>query len=96
MFFGLIGLTSGCTNVVIAAVLAELFGTAHLGKIRALAGAIMVVASAATPGAIGLLFDAGVSLETICIGLHDLHADRRRHHLRPSPPRAARLQPSEG
>ncbi|ANY78392.1 hypothetical protein BB934_09235 [Microvirga ossetica] len=68
VFFGLIGLTSGCTNVVIAAVLAELFGTAHLGKIRALAGAIMVVASAATPGAIGLLFDAGVSLEAICIG----------------------------
>src|SRR6185436_17547119 len=30
VFFGLIGLTSGCTNVVIAAVLAELFGTAHL------------------------------------------------------------------
>ena len=53
VFFALIGLTSGCTNVVIAAVLAELFGTAHLGKIRALAGAIMVVASAATPGAIG-------------------------------------------
>ncbi|MBQ0819439.1 MFS transporter [Microvirga terrae] len=68
VFFGLVGLTSGCTNVVIAAVLAELFGTAHLGKIRALAGAIMVVASAATPGAIGLLFDAGVSLEAVCLG----------------------------
>ena len=61
--------------MVIAAVLAELFGTAHLGKIRALAGAIMVVASAATPGAIGLLFDAGVSLEAICIGFA-VYADR--------------------
>lgn len=68
LFFGLIGLTSGCTNVVIAAVLAELFGTTHLGKIRAIAGALMVVASAATPGAIGLLIDAGVSLETIVLG----------------------------
>lgn len=68
LFFGLIGLTSGCTNVVIAAVLAELFGTTHLGKIRAIAGAMMVVASAATPGAIGLLIDAGVSLETIVLG----------------------------
>jgi MFS family permease len=68
LFFGLIGLTSGCTNVVIAAVLAELFGTTHLGKIRAVAGAMMVVASAATPGAIGLLIDAGVSLEMIVLG----------------------------
>ena len=96
VFFGLIGLTSGCTNVVIAAVLAELFGTAHLGKIRALAGAIMVVASAATPGAIGLLFDAGVSLEAICIGftIYMLIAAAITFVL-PNP-RAARLQPSEG
>ena len=82
VFFGLIGLTSGCTNVVIAAVLAELFGTTHLGKIRALAGAIMVVASAATPGAIGVLFDAGVSLEAICLGFVGLHDRSRRRHLR--------------
>jgi len=96
VFFGLIGLTSGCTNVVIAAVLAELFGTAHLGKIRALAGAIMVVASAATPGAIGLLFDAGVSLEAICIGftIYMLIAAAITFVL-PNL-RAARLQPSEG
>ena len=96
VFFGLIGLTSGCTNVVIAAVLAELFGTAHLGKIRALAGAIMVVASAATPGAIGLLLDAGVSLEAICIGftIYMLIAAAITFVL-PNP-RAARLQPSEG
>jgi len=64
-FFALIGLSAGATNVIIAAVLAELFGTTHLGKIRALAGALMVVASAATPGLIGLLFDAGIGLGTI-------------------------------
>jgi len=68
VFFGLVGLSAGATNVIIAAVLAELFGTAHLGKIRALAGAIMVVASAATPGAIGLLFDAGIGLGAIGLG----------------------------
>ncbi|MBJ6126448.1 MFS transporter [Microvirga splendida] len=96
VFFGLIGLTSGCTNVVIAAVLAELFGTTHLGKIRALAGAIMVVASAATPGAIGLLFDAGISLEAICLGfvVYMLAAAAVTFAL-PNP-RAARLRPSEG
>jgi len=96
LFFGLIGLTSGCTNVVIAAVLAELFGTTHLGKIRALAGAIMVVASAATPGAIGLLFDAGVSLAAICFGFAAyMIAAAGVTFVLPNP-RAARLQPSEG
>jgi MFS family permease len=96
VFFGLIGLTSGCTNVVIAAVLAELFGTTHLGKIRALAGAIMVVASAATPGAIGLLFDAGISLEAICIGfVVYMMAAAAITFVLPNP-RAKRLRPSEG
>lgn len=96
LFFGLIGLTSGCTNVVIAAVLAELFGTTHLGKIRALAGAIMVVASAATPGAIGILFDAGVTLEAICLGFAAyMIAAAAVTFVLPNP-RAARLQPSEG
>jgi len=68
IFFALIGLSAGATNVIIAAVLAELFGTMHLGKIRSLAGAIMVVASAATPGLVGLLFDAGIGLGTIAFG----------------------------
>lgn len=96
VFFGLIGLTSGCTNVVIAAVLAELFGTTHLGKIRALAGAIMVVASAATPGAIGLLFDAGVTLEAICLGFVAYMIAAAAVTFALPNPRAARLQPSEG
>jgi MFS family permease len=68
VFFGLVGLTSGCTNVVIAAVLAELFGTRHLGKIRALAGAFMVVASALGPVGAGLLLDANVSIAAISLG----------------------------
>jgi MFS family permease len=67
VFFGLVGLSSGATNVVVASVLAELFGTRHLGKIRALAASLMVVASAITPGAIGLLFDAAISLEAISL-----------------------------
>jgi MFS family permease len=68
LFFGCIGLSAGATNVIVAAVLAELFGTEHLGKIRALAGAIMVLASAATPGVIGMLFDAAIALGTISLG----------------------------
>jgi len=68
VFFGLIGLSAGGTNVVVAAVLAELFGTTHLGKIRALAGAFMVVASALGPVGAGMLLDAGVSIGAIGLG----------------------------
>jgi MFS family permease len=68
VFFGLIGLSAGGTNVVVAAVLAELFGTKHLGKIRALAGAFMVVASALGPAGAGLLLDAGISIGAISLG----------------------------
>src|SRR3990170_2486731 len=68
LFFALIGLTTGCTNVVIAATLAELYGTRHLGKIRALAGAIMVIASALGPVGAGMLFDIGVGIEAVALG----------------------------
>jgi hypothetical protein len=47
------------------AVLAELFGTQHLGRVRALAGSLSVVASATTPGTVGFLFDRGVSPEAL-------------------------------
>jgi hypothetical protein len=53
---------------VIPAVLAELYGTRHLGRIRALAGALSVVASATTPGAVGVLFDAGVTPPALLMG----------------------------
>src|SRR3712207_1460462 len=64
----LIGLTTGCTNVVIAAVLAEIYGTRHLGRIRALAGAIMVIASALGPVVAGPLFDIGIGVEAVALG----------------------------
>lgn len=68
LFFGIIGMSAGANNVVMPAVLAELYGTRHLGMIRALAGSISVVASASTPGTTGLLFDRGVTLEGLAIG----------------------------
>src|SRR4051812_26184693 len=61
LFFALLGVTAGANNIVMPAVLAEMFGTRHLGRVRALAGALSVVASATTPGSVGLLFDAGIS-----------------------------------
>lgn len=96
LFFGLIGLTTGCTNVVVAAVLAEIYGTQHLGKIRALAGAIMVIASAVGPVVAGPLFDIGIGVDTVALGFAAyLIAAAAITFMLPNP-RAARLQPSEG
>lgn len=65
VFFALLGVTAGANNTVMPAILAEMFGTRHLGRVRALAGALSVVASATTPGSVGLLFDAGMSPEAV-------------------------------
>lgn len=62
LVFGLAGLTAGAQHVVAAAVMAELFGTATLGAIRALGSAVVVLASATTPALAGLVLDAGASL----------------------------------
>ncbi len=82
--------------MVIAAVLAELYGTRHLGKIRALAGAIMVIASAIGPVIAGPLFDRGVGVDVVALGFAAyMIAAAAVTFLLPNP-RAARLQPSEG
>ena len=96
VFFGFIGMSAGATNVIVAAVLAELFGTKHLGKIRALAGSIMVVASAATPGLVGLLLDAAVSLEAISLGFAAYMVAAAGITFALPDPRAAGTRPLEG
>jgi MFS family permease len=65
LFFGLLGLTAGASNVVITAVLVEIFGAGQIGMIRALAASIMVIASAITPGLFGVVLDQGLSTPTI-------------------------------
>ena len=66
--FVLIGVLAGANNVVVPAVLAELYGTRHLGLIRALSVSIMVVASAATPVILGFVIDAGIGPMPIALG----------------------------
>lgn len=68
VMFALMGLTAAANGVIIPAALAEIYGTERLGGIRALAGAIMVWGSAATPVLFGLLFDARVPLAAVGIG----------------------------
>ncbi len=60
---GLAGLTAGGTTVLFGTIWAELYGSAHLGAIRALAVSLMVVSTALSPAALGVLIDAGISLE---------------------------------
>ena len=64
VFMALIGLTSGSASTIQGALWAELFGTEHLGAIRSLVMAGVVFASALSPALIGVLMDAGVTLES--------------------------------
>ena len=62
--FIILAMTVGSWGAVASAVLAELYGTAHLGSIRAIYSAMMVFASALAPGLMGVLLDYGVELDT--------------------------------
>lgn len=59
----LLGTTAGAHNTLFNAFWAEVFGTAHLGAIKALAAAVMVLGSAIGPGLTGLGIDIGFELE---------------------------------
>jgi sugar phosphate permease len=62
LVFVAIGLTQGMMNPVVGALWVELYGTAHIGSIRALVTAALVAASALGPGIAGLLIDRGAAL----------------------------------
>jgi len=59
----LMGLTAGGTTVLFGTVWVELYGPAHLGAIRALGVSLMVFATALAPAVLGVLIDAGISLD---------------------------------
>jgi len=62
------GTCVGLLFTTIAALWAELYGTRHLGAIRALVLALMVLASALSPGIFGWLIDLGVTFEAMASG----------------------------
>ncbi len=64
VFMALIGCTAGAGATIVGALWAELYGTRHLGAIRALAMAALVFAAALAPGSMGWLIDRGVGIET--------------------------------
>ncbi|MAC80973.1 MAG: MFS transporter [Rhodobacteraceae bacterium] len=62
-------LTTGSSNTLPSAFWAEVYGTAHIGSIKALAAAVMVFGSAIGPGLTGVLIDLGVGIETQFLGI---------------------------
>ncbi len=65
----LTGLTQGLAQALWGALWPELYGTRNLGSVRAMATTAMVVATAAGPGATGLLIDAGIGFPAQAGGL---------------------------
>jgi len=67
VFMVFIGMTSGICSVTHSAMWAEIYGVSHLGAIKALGTALMVVSSALSPPIMGWAIDAGVSMEKIAV-----------------------------
>ena len=61
----LTGAGTGAAHTLLSAFWPEVYGRRHLGAIRAMATSMMVLSSAASPVAMGLLFDFGLSLTAI-------------------------------
>ncbi|WP_377191858.1 MFS transporter [Ruegeria meonggei] len=59
-----LGLTVGANSTLPSAFWAEFYGTRHIGGIKAMATAVMVLGSAIGPGLTGVLIDQGVPLNT--------------------------------
>ena len=59
---GLMGLTQGMVQATWGALWPDLYGTRHLGGVRAMSTTVMVFSTAIGPGLTGLLIDAGVAL----------------------------------
>ena len=57
---GMAGVTTGMAHALWGAFWAEIYGTRHLGAIKAVAAAFMVVGSAVGPGMTGLGIDLGM------------------------------------
>ncbi|PHR24487.1 MAG: MFS transporter [Desulfotalea sp.] len=56
-----LGLSIGSANPIINGLWVEVYGTKHLGSIRALISSLAVISTAASPILFGMLIDAGIS-----------------------------------
>lgn len=67
LFF--LAITSGANTTLPTAFWAEFYGTRHIGAIKAMAAAVMVLGSAIGPGLTGGLIDAGLGIEAQYLGV---------------------------
>ncbi len=67
LYLTVAGIAAGASFTVPSAMWAEVYGVAHLGAIRALVSAVVVVSTAVSPAAMGGLIDLGVSMEAIAV-----------------------------
>ena len=61
------GLTTGASSITLTSTWAEVYGTAHIGAIRALVSASMVFSTALAPAIMGWFIDKGVPIEQIVL-----------------------------
>jgi MFS family permease len=73
-FMTLLGISSGFSWTLFGALWVEVYGSRHLGSVRALIESAMVLASAIGPGLTGVLIDTGVALpaQIVAMGLYCL------------------------
>ena len=67
IFMSFLGMASGVTLVTNSAIWAEIYGITHLGSIKALGTALMVLSTALSPPIMGIAIDAGITMETIAL-----------------------------
>ena len=67
-FLLLTGISSGLSNIVSTAIIAELYGAKKVGLVRSLFSMIMVFSSAVAPLVIGLLLDHHFNMSEIALG----------------------------
>ena len=68
-FMFLLGVSYGFTSTLIGALWPEVYGVRHLGGIRSIVVAAMVLATAVGPGLTGALIDMGVTLPRQLLGM---------------------------
>ena len=67
--FFFLAMTSGANSTIPNAFWAEFYGTRHIGSIKAMAAAVMVLGSAIGPATTGLLIDSGIRLDDQYLGV---------------------------
>lgn len=65
LFMILLGVSQGMSTTLFGSLFPEVYGTEHLGSIRALLMSAIVLATAVGPGLSGWLLDGGVSIDTL-------------------------------